>query len=154
MGGGRMSTPMRALTLWQPWATLVATGHKRVENRRWRPTAGESAAWSGELAIHAGRSLDAVALAVLPALIRGLDLPTGAIVAVATVTGYHEPGPECGLWCDADARWHWEISEAVALDEPVPVRGQRGLWVPPIEVATMVRARAASSQRQAPEGRG
>ena len=28
---------IRALTLWQPWATLVALGIKRLENRSWKP---------------------------------------------------------------------------------------------------------------------
>jgi activating signal cointegrator 1 len=31
---------MAALTLWQPWATLVAIGAKRIETRSWKPPAG------------------------------------------------------------------------------------------------------------------
>lgn len=38
---------MKALTLWQPWASLVALGHKRVETRCW------STKYRGPLAIHA-----------------------------------------------------------------------------------------------------
>jgi hypothetical protein len=38
---------MKALTLWQPWATLVAIGAKKVETRCW------SKKYRGELAIHA-----------------------------------------------------------------------------------------------------
>ncbi len=38
---------MKALTLWQPWATLVAIGAKRVETRSW------STSYRGPLAIHA-----------------------------------------------------------------------------------------------------
>lgn len=40
---------MRALTLHQPWATLVAIGAKRVETRSWATT------YRGPVAIHAGR---------------------------------------------------------------------------------------------------
>lgn len=38
---------MRALTLWQPWASLVATGHKRFETRSW------GTHYRGTLLIHA-----------------------------------------------------------------------------------------------------
>jgi activating signal cointegrator 1 len=38
---------LKALTLWQPWAQLVAIGEKRVETRCW------TTKYRGELAIHA-----------------------------------------------------------------------------------------------------
>jgi hypothetical protein len=41
---------MKALTLYQPWASLVALGHKTVETRKWATT------YRGPLAIHAGIS--------------------------------------------------------------------------------------------------
>lgn len=45
---------MKALTLTQPWATLVATGAKRIETRSW------STSYRGPLAIHAGKGLGPV----------------------------------------------------------------------------------------------
>ncbi len=39
---------MKALTLWQPWASLVALGVKTIETRSW------STKYRGPLAIHAG----------------------------------------------------------------------------------------------------
>ena len=42
---------MKALTLWQPWASLVALGHKRIETRCW------STKYRGDLAIHAAAKL-------------------------------------------------------------------------------------------------
>jgi hypothetical protein len=51
---------MKALSLWQPWATLVSIGAKRIETRSW-PTK-----YRGPLAIHAGltrrRELDLLCL--------------------------------------------------------------------------------------------
>lgn len=41
---------MKALTLWQPWAQLIALGHKTIETRSW------STKHRGPLAIHAGAS--------------------------------------------------------------------------------------------------
>lgn len=40
---------MKALTLWQPWATLVAIGAKRIETRSWKTS------YRGRLAIHAAK---------------------------------------------------------------------------------------------------
>lgn len=40
---------MKALTLTQPWATLVAIGSKRIETRSWATT------YRGRLLIHAGK---------------------------------------------------------------------------------------------------
>ena len=40
---------MKALTLWQPWASLVAFGEKKIETRCW------STKYRGELAIHAAQ---------------------------------------------------------------------------------------------------
>lgn len=40
---------MKALTLTQPWATLVAIGAKRIETRSW------STSFRGEIAIHAAK---------------------------------------------------------------------------------------------------
>lgn len=39
---------MRALTIRQPWATLIARGEKTIETRSWRTS------YRGEVAIHAG----------------------------------------------------------------------------------------------------
>src|SRR5271166_4355910 len=41
---------MKALTLTQPWATLVAIKAKRIETRSWRTS------YRGPFAIHAGKS--------------------------------------------------------------------------------------------------
>lgn len=40
---------MKALSLWQPWATLIAIGEKRVETRGWETR------YRGRLAIHAAK---------------------------------------------------------------------------------------------------
>lgn len=44
---------MKALTLHQPWASLVACGAKSIETRSW------STSYRGPLAIHAGKSTEA-----------------------------------------------------------------------------------------------
>lgn len=86
---------MKAITLTQPWATLVAVGAKHVETRSW------TTAYRGPLAIHAAKSMPAYAQDACygPAFVRFLRehgypdpgraakvLPRGEIVAV------------CDLW--------------------------------------------------------
>ncbi|WP_331281766.1 ASCH domain-containing protein [Paenibacillus sp. FSL H7-0357] len=43
---------MKAVTIIQPWATLIELGEKRFENRRWVTK------HRGELVIHAGKKVD------------------------------------------------------------------------------------------------
>ena len=83
---------MKALSLTQPWATLVAMGAKRIETRSW------ATSYRGPLAIHASKGLPSwVADAVRgePQFANALgdlfdphgralgDLPRGFIIATA-----------------------------------------------------------------------
>jgi hypothetical protein len=76
---------MRALTILQPWAEMIARGVKRVENRTWRTK------YRGPLAIHAGKSMawmESEDAAAWPErygveLPRNDELTFGAIIAVA-----------------------------------------------------------------------
>ncbi len=44
---------MKVLSMWQPWATLVALGAKKIETRSWRTD------YRGPIAIHAAKKWDA-----------------------------------------------------------------------------------------------
>src|SRR5262245_40552891 len=74
---------MKALTLTQPWATLVAIGAKRIETRSWNTN------YRGPLAIHAAKGPDKTGVVVtIPfwstlkgAGINPLELPHGFVVA-------------------------------------------------------------------------
>jgi hypothetical protein len=50
-------TPLRAVTIWQPFASLLAVGVKPVENRTWSPRAAELRVGQC-VAIHAGAKYD------------------------------------------------------------------------------------------------
>lgn len=136
---------MKALTLWQPWATLIAAGLKRYETRDW-PTR-----YRGPLAIHAGRRCAELEVCgeiwdALPAsyrlkfgqLLPWIDwLPRGAVVAVAELTHCYRMSDEfvgrqtaleraLGAWVPGRAAWR--LVDVRALAEPVPARGKQGLW--------------------------
>jgi activating signal cointegrator 1 len=77
---------MKALTLWQPWATLIAIGAKRVETRSW------ATAYRGPLAIHAAvrpvradeierEMVEALRWCWPPTTAQLRSLPLGSIVA-------------------------------------------------------------------------
>lgn len=70
---------MKVLSLWQPWATLIAAGSKHIETRSW------STNYRGRLAIHAAkkstRQLDE--LCIEPGPIRDALERTGHLVASA-----------------------------------------------------------------------
>ena len=73
---------MKAITICQPYAHLIVTGVKRVENRTW-PTRV-----TGRVAIHAGKSRDWLTLSDDGTLDEDYELPIadmafGAIVGVA-----------------------------------------------------------------------
>jgi hypothetical protein len=124
---------MKAITLTQPWATLIALGAKCIETRSWRTF------YRGPLAIHAGKKLPFwVFRDVLEAHgeFHGfLELPLGAIVATCTLVDCVRitldnvpPAPECVFGDYTAGRWAWHLSEVKALAEPVPARGRLGLW--------------------------
>lgn len=88
---------MRALTLTQPWATLVAIGAKRIETRSWLTT------YRGPLAIHAAKGFPAAArercfeppfrAALMAAGYESVgQLPLGSVVATCRVVAVFSIG--------------------------------------------------------------
>jgi hypothetical protein len=125
--------PLRALTLWQPWASAVAYLGKDIENR------GHHRTYRGLVLIHAGLRLDSLAVQHMPA---DLELPRKAVVAVARITGMHtDCDGRCSPWAHADAAWHWQLADVHALTRPVPTPGAQGLWIPD----DILRARVAAA---------
>lgn len=164
---------IRALSLSQPWATLVAIGAKRIETRSW------STSYRGPIAIHAAKRFpgDCRALCSEEPFYRALNpldrpraagyedwysLPLGAIVAVAVLewvvgtpaspgrVGGHQlppPEPEASFGDYAPGRFAWGLERVHRLAEPVPCRGALGLWAVPADVAAAVRRQLAAPDR-------
>ena len=129
---------MRALSLWQPWASAIAIGAKRVETRSW------GTAERGPLAIHAAKKWnrelagDACFFAGFCDEVRLLEkLPLGAVVCVAELGLLRDPrrvhlparnDQERALGGWEPGRWGWVLEDKRQLKEPFPLRGQQGLW--------------------------
>lgn len=138
---------MRALTLHQPWASLIACGAKLIETRIWPPYQD----CAGELiAIHAGatehrrfRKTDPQVLTLLGTQ----DLPVQAILAVAVIrdwlpTQAASPGPaEQHLGDYSPGRWAWRLAHIRPLAEPLPCKGHHKLWTVPQDLLPLIQER-------------
>lgn len=148
---------MKAITLTQPWATLVAIGAKRIETRSW------GTKYRGPLAIHAakGRTIEAISLFFqepFKSVLREAGystysaLPFGCIVATCELVSVREIhharmgigwgwiGPDRTLYefeidqqerCFGDyaeGRKAWLLHNVQHLAEPIPARGALSLW--------------------------
>jgi hypothetical protein len=106
---------MKALTIWQPWASLIVEGSKDIENRSW------STDYRGPLLIHAGahkptkREREMFDLG---------PLQLGGIVGVAQLVDCVRDHPSS--WAMPDC-WHW-VLEAPQVLPFVVMRGAQGLW--------------------------
>jgi len=135
--------PIKALSIWEPWASLVARGVKRHETRHWSTT------YRGPIAIHAAKTLDlAGAPEALCVGALGLfwhkDRPTGVVVAIGELRNVHRAEDVAGRLTRADAaagnfgygRFAWEIAKVRPLRQPVPLVGRQGLfnWTPPDDI--------------------
>lgn len=134
---------MKAISLWQPWASLVSIGAKAYETRSW------TTAYRGPLLIHAAQRfrLEERQLA-LTLRFRGVlqqagydstyKLPLGTFVAVAKLVDIVPTADIRGSLSDQElafgdytpGRFAWKLEGIKAFPEPVTARGYQGLWDP------------------------
>ncbi|WP_369265816.1 hypothetical protein [Streptomyces harbinensis] len=129
------AVPVRGLTVRQPWTAAITHLHKDVENRSRVTT------YTGLLLIHAAKRPDTDALRDAPADLPGLT-ERGTILAVARLTGCHphtQCNGRCSTWADPD-RWHWQLTDVVALRQPVPATGALYLWTPTTDLRHLIAA--------------
>lgn len=123
---------MRALSIRQPWATLILMGLKKIETRTTRT-------WRrGRVALHAAATMGPSEREA--AIREGLDpddLPRGVIVGTVEIVdavpveelrvseaerrrGDHRPG-----------RWGWVLADVRALPTPITAKGALSFWQVP-----------------------
>ena len=137
---------MKALTISQPYASLIAYGDKWVENRRW-PTK-----YRGPLAIHAGKGTQYMTRREM----EEERLPTGCIVAIVDLvncvpldwavdqlneTGDFKVGPGELYRLSSllnhehtEGPYCWILGNQRHLRPVIEVTGQLGLWDLPPDV--------------------
>lgn len=132
---------MKAITIWQPWAGALAAGIKENETRSW------ATKYRGPIAIHsAARSVfDGLELITVPTALKikealrceWADMPTGCMIATAELVDCIKITPEYAASMTADelalgdwtpGRYAWKLAKVKSLPEPIPAKGQQGLW--------------------------
>jgi hypothetical protein len=134
---------MKALSVSQPWASLLVLGVKRLETRCWQTS------HRGPLLIHASRNFQrAGRMLCLQEPIRsalrtvGIDsckqLPLGVVLGVVELVDCLRveeagavPPEELPLGDFTPGRWLWYVTQPRPLASPVPYRGRLGLFEVP-----------------------
>lgn len=147
---------MKALTLWQPWATLVAMEEKHIETRCWETK------YRGEMAIHSAAKLPVKWLGAsahtepfrdeladifgvrrdrdersgknVDDILRGL--PFGKVLCIVRLTKIEKTFDVCDWLTDRellfgnyeDGRYAWHLEMVEVFEPPVPAKGNRMLW--------------------------
>jgi len=137
---------MRAISLWQPWASLIAVGLKPYETRHWHPGTYRV---GHRIAIHAtarkpGTDDVAMWMAALPVGTHDSRLPLGAIVCTAYLAGAYkvlrwtEAGnpvlenigeiADDGFGDYSVGRYCWHLIDIERCEPPIRIRGAQGWW--------------------------
>ncbi len=127
---------MKAITLWQPWASLIAVGAKQYETRPWKTN------YRGRIAIHAARRKVIPPSDVMKVMkehgLKINELKYGVIVCTAELVDCvkldrNTPimeitiGEEIvGDW--SHGRYAWKLEDIKVLDTPLAVTGFQKLW--------------------------
>ena len=134
---------MKTLTVQQPYATLIASGEKWIENRSWETH------FRGPLLIHAGQGTKYLAPAQLAEHVVG-----AAVAIVSEIACYdldlikanalrapREKAPGTGrTWSQLARHKHaegpvcWVLRDVRKLPEPIPMKGAQGLFNAPDDV--------------------
>ena len=136
---------MKALSVWQPWASLIVTGNKKIETRGWRAPPsiiGQRIAIASTKTV--GREQRAAAgepSFLLHYADTGLppldDMPMGCVLGSVIVESCRAIDPELldGLDAPEEAfgwygpgRFVWFLTEPELFQQPVCARGGQGLW--------------------------
>lgn len=163
---------MKALTISQPFASLIASGEKWLENRRWDTN------YRGWLAIHAGKGRQYVIPKRSTSPVHGQwhitqeefdRLPTGKIVALCWMADCVEldelrealalEKPYKNLSFDqmlridrhehAEGPFCFVLSRIWKLPEPIEIRGKEKLWTVPESVRQQMREQYRAAKRMA-----
>lgn len=135
---------MKAISLWQPWASLWLSPRKIHETRHW------TTAHRGWLAVHAAKRFEKDHQPHLAAILRaefGSDwyrtLPTGAIVGMVNIVACHTTedilagvvpeftADDCACGNFDIGRFGWQRREFKLLTRPIPFRGLQGIFSVP-----------------------
>lgn len=134
---------MKALSLLQPWASLVIFGEKEIETRSWRPSNKEI---DTTIAIHASKAFNAEErqMALMSPFREALkahgfktlgDVPRGVILGTVRIVTFERSESvitqlatkELAFGNYEEGRWGWRFADVRRI-EPIACRGALSLW--------------------------
>lgn len=126
---------MKAITVKQPWASLIVHGIKDIENRTW------STKFRGRVLIHAAKKEDTLAIDVISCFdgetarklwfdINDNKLPLGSIIGsveiVDCVINYES------IWAQKSSKettiYNWVLANPILFPEPILAKGKLSFW--------------------------
>ncbi|MCU6777351.1 ASCH domain-containing protein [Phocaeicola fibrisolvens] len=123
---------MKAISIKQPWASLIAHGIKDIENRTWKcpqKYIGQRVLIHASLNDGFGRILNEQQIFKLYIQKFGLDcnkLPHGAIIGSVVISDCVQDHPS--VWAEKGC-YNWVLKDAVLFDKPIEgVKGKLGFW--------------------------
>lgn len=134
---------MKAISLWQPWASLWACGTKQYETRSW------ATSYSGPILVHAAKRIETDISDELRDICEDtfggrwhVELPAGALIAICDRVICK---PTDNLWPDDEeraqgnftsGRFAWDPLNMRELPKPIPYRGFQQLFDVPDHIIT------------------
>lgn len=139
----------KAITVIQPWASLLVEGAKLFETRSWKTN------YRGEILIHAGKKDPffgisqmgnegwqniCIALGICGRIDRYKRFPTGAIIGKANLIDCIEITPEFADKIKNEnpaeysfgdftpGRYAWMMKDPEVFSKPIRISGKQGLW--------------------------
>lgn len=122
---------MRAISLWQPWASLIVDGRKGYETRHW------ATKHRGPLAIHAAKQIEShdcgrfsyPVATIARGAVLGVVALEDCIEMTAEIVRLMRNNPaefNAGNWMVG--RFAWRLRLVEKFPEPIPAIGRQGLF--------------------------
>lgn len=122
---------MKALTIKQPWASLIIEGYKCYEFRGWKTN------YRGKILIHAGISLEKDMLKrfkdynlnyICGAIIGEAELVDCILVDEKLNDKLNDINPTVYGRSNHVEKYAWKLENIIKYDKPIPAKGKLGLW--------------------------
>lgn len=139
----------RALSLYEPWASLVTLGAKQYETRSW------STRYRGLVVIHASQNREYLHQMFAHTFYEvfkevGILQPNQFVLGAAVGVAWLEDVlPVERLWSEigsieksfgdySEGRFAWKFARPMRFETPIPIRGAQGLWEWPSHLAALL----------------
>lgn len=122
---------MKALTIKEPWASLIIEEYKKYEFRSWKTK------YRGKILIHVGCSVEKDMMEKFKNY--NIDIKPGYIIGEATLTDcilvdeefnkeLRNIDPIVYGRSNHAETYAWKLENIVKYEEPIPCKGKLGLW--------------------------